>query len=143
MAWVGPPGDELLAQIADSDNRLDIYRTGQQAAKKMGITLEPHPEWGGFRLGRCSSFEADVDVWRCEVQRVDGKAQRSCVDLTTTVAWVDGDWKLRHYAIPAEPPSPEVSPDPVLGEAPLPAAARRRALTEAGNGWQEFANAPR
>ncbi len=144
LAWVRPTGDKLLDQISDADTqRINFYRKGQRTALNAGVEIEPHPEWGGFRLVACDSYNATVVIWPCEVQRLDGEAQRSCVGVGTNVAWVLGDWKLRSYEVPAEPPTPEITPDPAPGDDPLTAAQRRRALAAAGPDWQEYANAPR
>lgn len=144
LTWVGPRGDELLDQIADADSRrIEYYRQGQRGALGDGFVVEPHPEWGGFRLVACDSTDATVIIWPCELERLGAKVQRSCVAVSTAVAWVNGDWKLRRYEIPAED-EPMLTPDdPVLGADPLPAEQRRRALKAAGPDWQEYANAPR
>lgn len=143
LEWVKSYGDKLLDQIADADSqRIEYHRKGMRTALNGGITMESHPEWGGFRLVACDSHDATINVWECEIQRYQGQAQRSCTVIATAVSWVNGDWKLRRYEVPADPPTPEAGPDPVPGEQLLPAAERRRALQTAGAGWQEYANAP-
>ncbi|MEU8244067.1 hypothetical protein AB0C07_37915 [Actinoplanes missouriensis] len=144
LEWVKPYGDKLLDQISDADTQsIEERRTGMRTILEGGGVLESHPEWGGFRVVACDQYDATVDVWECEVLRANGQAQRSCAPIATAVAWVNGDWKLRRYQVPAEEPAPEPTPDPVPGDAPLSAEQRRQALQAAGPEWQEYANAPK
>lgn len=143
--WAKPYGDKLLDQISDADTqRIEYHRKGMRSGLELGFVQESHPEWGGFQVVACDSYTVTVNVWECELLRVEGKAQRSCPTVATVVAWVNGDWKLRRYEVPSkgEIPAPEVSPAFVESDAPLPADQRRQALQAAGANWQEYANAP-
>ena len=143
LEWVRSHGDALLDQTVDADSRaIEDYREGMRTLLNTGVVMESHPEWGGFRVVDCDQYTAAVDVWECEVIRLNGQAQRSCTAITTVVAWVYTDWKLRRYDVPAAPPVPEETPDTVPDDSPLPADQRRQALQAAGPGWQEYANAP-
>jgi hypothetical protein len=142
LEWVKPYGDKLLDQIADADEqRIEYHRKGMRTGLQLGLVQESHPEWGGFRVLACDQYTATINVWECEVTRAEGQAQRSCGTIATVLAWVSGDWKLRRYESPAEPPTPQ-SPEATLGDTALPAEQRRQALRAAGPGWQEYANAP-
>lgn len=113
---------------------------------------ETHPEWGGFKVVRCTpSSLAVIDLFSCSVIPNRVEAERfgvaglaMCVPARYQLRWGGApfDWRLHaREGSNVIDPQPFNSPD---GE-PVPITAKRRAeiLKPGGTGWTEFTNAPK